>query len=99
MDLRALLQALGRRNETMTPELVSYLAFELASGLDFAHSSEGGIVHRDVSPSNVLLSRVGEIKLADFGIAKAISQPGVTRSGVVKGKVPYMAPEYARKGS
>ena len=55
-------------------------------------------MHRDVSPSNVLVSRAGEVKLADFGIARADTTASHTRTGIVRGKVPYMAPEYARTG-
>ena len=99
-DLRALLRYLRRRAERLDPGLVGYLAQVLGSALDFAHSadSEGtpaGIVHRDLSPSNVLLSRAGEVKLTDFGIAKAMNRPGSIQSQALKGKVPYMAPEYA----
>ncbi|MFW6051174.1 MAG: serine/threonine-protein kinase, partial [Myxococcota bacterium] len=95
-DLRGLLKRLRRRGEGMPPPLVAFLAVELAAALD--HAAGHGVVHRDLSPSNVLLSTAGEVKLTDFGIARAAGQPGVTRTGVIKGKVPYMAPEYANYG-
>src|SRR5204862_25281 len=72
---------------------------ELGTGLHAAHEATGadgtalGLVHRDVSPSNVLLGKLGEIKLADFGVAKARSRSYHTVSGTIKGKAPYMAPE------
>ena len=56
-------------------------------------------MHRDISPSNVLISRAGEVKLTDFGIARAIGGSHRTASGVIKGKIPYMPPEYIEGGS
>jgi serine/threonine protein kinase len=97
-DLRQLLQAKGG---ALTPALVLHVAIELATALDVAHRTGGGakrdaVVHRDVSPSNTLVSTAGEVKLTDFGIARAMRSTQYTRTGIVKGKVPYMAPEYAR---
>ncbi|MDH3623719.1 MAG: serine/threonine protein kinase [Myxococcales bacterium] len=99
-DLRRVLAHLREHGETLSHELTAYVATALAFALDFAHTADedgkpAGIVHRDVSPSNVLLSKAGEIKLSDFGIAKETNRPGSIRSTALKGKIPYMAPEYA----
>jgi serine/threonine protein kinase len=105
-DLRRLLQferarqgfAPGVAGGGLTSGVVAFLAAELATALEVAHGGTTAIVHRDISPSNVLLSTAGEVKLADFGIARAITDNLATRTQAVRGKVPYMAPEYALRG-
>src|SRR5262249_39328199 len=78
-----------------------YISGEICGGLQYAHDltdAEGtllGIVHRDMSPPNVLISKRGEIKIVDFGLAKAAMQVEKTDPGVVKGKFSYLAPETA----
>jgi serine/threonine protein kinase len=95
-DLGELLQQLDAPPRL---DLAVTILSELAAGLDYAHRATGAdgsplhLVHRDVSPSNVLLGMHGEVKLADFGIAKARSRTYRTVSGSIKGKAPYMAPE------
>lgn len=95
-DLRSLLHQL--RAPPRYDIAVSIIA-ELGTGLEAAHDASGddgqplNLVHRDVSPSNVLLSFHGEVKVADFGVAKARSRSYHTVSNTIKGKAPYMAPE------
>ena len=79
-----------------------YAAAETLRALEYAHTKLGeagrpmGIVHRDVSPSNILVSARGEVKLFDFGIVKAEGRVTKTQHGVVKGNVSFMSPEQAR---
>jgi len=78
-----------------------YIAMEVAKALQYAHSRTHkgrplNIVHRDVSPQNVMVSFSGEVKIMDFGIAKAAERSTKTRAGTVKGKCAYMSPEQAR---
>jgi predicted ATPase/tRNA A-37 threonylcarbamoyl transferase component Bud32 len=100
MDLNAMLKQGTQAKRPLKAELAVYIISELAKGLDYAHRRRDGemrplnIVHRDVSPQNILLSYEGEVKLTDFGIAKARTMvQAVTELGVVKGKYAYMAPE------
>ena len=100
MDLRKLLRWMTRQQRRLSTDQVAFIAFELLAALSYAHDvtlngSKAGLVHRDVTPSNILISRRGEVKLADFGIAKATESTTATGSGSVKGKVPYMSPEQA----
>jgi serine/threonine-protein kinase len=100
-DMRALLERARQAQELLPEQLIAYIGMQVARGLNGAHlqtDSHGNplnIVHRDVSPSNVLLSYEGEVKLCDFGIAKASGARSQTKTGVIKGKVKYMSPEQA----
>lgn len=98
-DLRSLLRVMRNRRILMPVELVARVMADVCAGLTAAHTATDpagmplGIVHRDVSPHNILLSIDGGVKLTDFGIAKARDSSLQTRSGQLKGKVVYMAPE------
>lgn len=98
-DLFGLLQTLHARGRTMPAPLAAYVIAQVCDALHHAHSRCGpdgqplGLIHRDVSPQNVLCSWQGEVKLTDFGVARATSREAVTDAGLVKGKVYYMAPE------
>ena len=91
VDLRSLLKS--SPEQRLSPEVVALIAIDLGYALEHAH---GALVHRDISPSNILLSRSGDAKLADFGIAKALDGAHVTASRGAQGKIPYMAPERMR---
>ncbi len=103
-NLKGLLEYLGTQpnGQRMTISLVGWLLNEILKGLDYAHrlcdpetGRPFGIVHRDISPPNILLSWSGEVKLTDFGLAKATTQLESTDPGVVKGKFAYLSPEAA----
>lgn len=104
IDLYRLMQRLEDENLSVPFPMAAYVTREVCRGLGYAHalkSADGqplGLIHRDVSPMNVLLSRQGDVKLCDFGIAKATSRVGMTKSGVIKGKFHYLSPEYASGG-
>ncbi len=100
-DLRSILAECQERGRRLPVALALHVASLLASALDYAHKKrdfedrELGLVHRDVSPQNVLISYEGDVKLCDFGIAKAASKASQTRAGALKGKLQYMSPEQA----
>ena len=100
-DMRTTLERCRTKKKSIPVEHASYVCAEIASGLHAAHSAVDArhkplrIIHRDVSPSNVIVSYSGEVKLCDFGIAKATLSRVQTRTGVIKGKVKYMSPEQA----
>ena len=99
-DLRTLLHAVEQAKRRLPVPMACYIIAESARGLHYAHTKIDeitqqalGIVHRDISPQNLLVSFEGEIKVTDFGIADAESKLTETRPGIVKGKYSYMSPE------
>jgi serine/threonine-protein kinase len=100
-DLAETMRAIWKTLGPPRPELVAYIGREACRALSYAHSLTDdagrllGMIHRDVSPSNIMLSYEGGVKLLDFGIAKALGDAPVetTKSGTMKGKYAYMAPE------
>ena len=101
-DLHRLQRTLSSRQERFPVGLAAFVVVEICRALDYAHrkrTQDGRllhIVHRDVSPQNVLISHEGAVKLADFGIARAAEREEQTLDDVVKGKVAYMSPEQLR---
>ncbi|MCA1664898.1 MAG: serine/threonine protein kinase, partial [Myxococcales bacterium] len=101
VDLYKLLRRASEHQIDFPFEVAAFIAAEVAQGLDYAHRKRDArgrplkIVHRDVSPQNVLVSYDGEVKIVDFGIAKAAMRGQQTAAGVIKGKYYYMSPEQA----
>jgi len=100
-NLRQILNFCKGMNITVAPEVAVFIGMKLCNALHYAHLKKGydnqplNIVHRDVSPQNILISLDGEIKLVDFGIAKASNKASQTIAGSLKGKLLYMSPEQA----
>jgi len=100
-DLKAILHRLKAQRRSFPIDLALFVAGEICDGLDYAHRRTGAdghplhIVHRDVSPSNVMLGAAGEVKLVDFGIARARGSLHQSISGTLQGKFAYMSPEQA----
>jgi serine/threonine-protein kinase len=103
VDLKAIMEWRRKINRRVPIAHTLYMVMEICKGISYAHDLLNpetgkplGIVHRDISPPNVLISKQGEIKVVDFGLAKATSQIETTDPGVVKGKMSYLSPEAAR---
>ncbi len=100
-DLRATLKEMEEEHKKMPFRASVYIARKVCSALSYAHRAKDidgnpmGLVHRDISPQNIIISKNGEVKLVDFGIAKAITKASHTQSGSLKGKLLYMSPEQA----
>lgn len=101
-DLRAVFDRCRKRGEPAPIPLTCYAIAQCCEGLDYAHRAKDrqgrdmSIVHRDVSPQNALISYDGEVKVIDFGIAKAAGKATKTQAGILKGKFGYMSPEQIR---
>lgn len=101
-NLKQILNKVKTSNVALSIEHIVYICKEIAAGLDYAHrcidpktAKPLNIIHRDMSPHNVMISFEGEVKVVDFGIAKAETQVEATRAGTLKGKFGYMSPEQA----
>lgn len=93
-----LTEAVFARGETIAPAIAAHVAAEIAKGLDYAHRKGAGVIHRDLSPRNVMLTRDGEVKLVDFGIAVALGEgTDAGEGGLPTGSFPYMSPEQAAR--
>ncbi|MGH9887731.1 MAG: serine/threonine protein kinase, partial [bacterium] len=103
-DLRAIFERCRDLAEAMPIAQACFVAMKVCEGLDYAHNKrdqagrELQLVHRDVSPQNILISFEGEVKLIDFGVAKAAGASPRTQAEIQKGKLGYMSPEQARGG-
>jgi serine/threonine protein kinase len=100
-DLRHIFSKAKEKNTPLGLEHALYIASRTCAGLDYAHKLTDfqgkplNLIHRDISPQNLLITYEGEVKIVDFGIAKAALKDTVTQNGLIKGKVAYMSPEQA----
>ena len=98
-DLRVIFDRCVRTNKKLDIGCVCYIISKICEGLDYAHNKKDvngepmNIIHRDISPQNILISYDGDCKLIDFGIAKATNKSSATQVGILKGKFSYMSPE------
>ncbi len=101
-NLRRIMEKMRQLDTRLSINDSVFIITKAAIGLDYAHRKRNvqnrdlNIIHRDISPQNILVSYEGEVKLTDFGIAKAALTTSVTKTGILKGKVSYMSPEQAR---
>jgi serine/threonine-protein kinase len=98
-SLATVWEASEKRGPRLAPEVVAFIGARIADGLHHAHElkDDSGVpqkvVHRDINPSNIFITYAGQVKIIDFGLAKAVDRLTSTMAGVVKGKLAYMAPE------
>ena len=101
-DLLQIMNRFRKMRKRMPPAMVAYIAGRMCEALEYAHTKKDrrgealNLIHRDISPQNILVSYEGAVKLIDFGIAKAASRTTKTQAGVLKGKFGYMSPEQVR---
>ena len=102
IDGKNLGEILSTLKQGLSAERAVFIISEICKGLDYSHNKKDEntgepfkIVHRDISPQNLLISYQGEVKISDFGISTARSEPSLTQAGVVKGKLAYLSPEQA----
>jgi len=101
-DLRATFDRAKKKGEILPLPMSCFILMKVCEGLDYAHNKKDAsgaplnLVHRDVSPQNILISFDGEVKIIDFGIAKAANKAAKTQAGILKGKFGYMSPEQVR---
>ncbi|MFH1130526.1 MAG: protein kinase [Pseudomonadota bacterium] len=101
-DVRAIFEICRNSSKKMPVPQACFVVMKVCEGLDYCHNKrdsagrEMNLVHRDVSPQNILISYDGEVKLVDFGIAKAAGKGSKTQAGILKGKFGYMSPEQVR---
>ncbi|MBW2093733.1 MAG: protein kinase [Deltaproteobacteria bacterium] len=100
-DLRDVTEKAKKEGSPLSLEYALYIVSRVASGLHYAHNLKDfqgkplNIIHRDISPQNIFVTYEGDVKIVDFGIAKAATQSTMTQVGMIKGKVAYMSPEQA----
>ena len=100
-DLRTIRKAANNRELPLGMGYILYIISRICAGLDYSHNLKDlqgkplNIIHRDINPQNILVTYEGQVKIIDYGIAKAASQNNKTRENLIKGKLAYMSPEQA----
>src|SRR5215510_11059062 len=101
-DLKAVIEYMKKSGRAFPVEAAAHIAVKICEGLTYAHELKGNdgaalhVVHRDMSPPNVLITKHGEVKIVDFGLARANTQLEKSEPGIIKGKFSYLSPEAAQ---